>query len=134
MTERTPPVLPPGASSEQQKASARAWFAELRDRICTAFEEIEDESAVPDRAAGRFTRSAWQRPGGGGGVMAVMRGRVFEKVGVNVSTVHGDISPEMRGALPGAAEDRRPQEGSREVPGASRPRASTPVQGSVCAG
>jgi coproporphyrinogen III oxidase len=101
MTDATP-------AADPQKSIAQAWFESLRDRLCAAFEAIEDEYAAARPAegpAGRFERNAWPRDGGGGGIMALMRGQVFEKVGVNVSTVWGAFSPEFRGQIPGAAED-----------------------------
>lgn len=85
----------------------KSWFEYLRDDICSRFEQIEIEYAHKHNITpGKFERTAWDRPEGGGGVMSVMRGNVFEKVGVNVSAVMGEFSEEMQKQIPGA--DKNP--------------------------
>ena len=96
-------------SLDQEQAAARAWFESLRDRICAAFEAIERDAG----SEARFDYLAWDRtdaagsPLGGGGVRGVMKGRVFEKVGVNVSTVGGAFEGDFGRTIHGAADDPR---------------------------
>ena len=96
---------------DQQKA-AQAWFRSLRDSIWAMLEQLEDESTLPGDA-GRFEKRVWNRTdhagggGGGGGEMGIMKGRLFEKAGVNVSTVHGALSKDFAGTINGASAEQR---------------------------
>ena len=103
---------------DERKDIAAAWFIDLRNQICAEFERIEDELAggnTADLKAGRFERTPWSRPEtdqpnesgsilNGGGEISLMKGRVFEKVGVNISQVYGRFSEEFAAKIPGAEE------------------------------
>lgn len=97
--------------NDEQKESAALWFAELRDELCRALEGLEQTPKPPGGTAPgpppRFERTEWTRPGGGGGEMAIMHGNVFEKVGVNVSTVWGELTEPFDRQIPGAEDDPR---------------------------
>ena len=103
------PDMTENALLEDRKTAARAWFESLRDRIIAAFEALEDEAPADlyPGAPGRFERKPWIREAGGGGVMSMMHGRLFEKVGVHTSMVFGTFTPEMAANMPGAKEDPR---------------------------
>jgi coproporphyrinogen III oxidase len=93
---------------DHEQQAARDWFESLRDRICAAFEAIEVEAG----SDARFDYMPWEREDpdgspGGGGVRGLMKGQVFEKVGVNVSTVGGRFSPEFAATVLGAERDPR---------------------------
>ncbi|WP_420137179.1 oxygen-dependent coproporphyrinogen oxidase [Sphingomonas sp.] len=86
---------------DDEQQQARSWFEALRNRICAAFEEIEREAG----SDATFVYTPWRRDGGGGGVRGLIKGRIFEKAGVNVSTVGGQFAPEFARTIHGAADD-----------------------------
>ena len=97
------------AAITTRQDAARQWFETLRDRIHAAFEALEDQAPADlfPGEPGRFVRTPWTRPEGGGGVMGLMHGRLFEKVGVHCSTVHGAFPADYARSVPGAADDPR---------------------------
>jgi coproporphyrinogen III oxidase len=102
------------SETTERQAAASRWFEALQLRLIAAMESLEDECPLPqaNAAPGRFAVEPWNRVDhsgqpGGGGRMATLRGRLFEKIGVHVSTVHGSFSPEFAKQMPGAEQDPR---------------------------
>jgi coproporphyrinogen III oxidase len=92
---------------DQHKNTARQWFETLQGQIIGTLEGLEDEFAG-GKSTHRFSKKPWVRQGdGGGGTMALLQGKLFEKAGVHCSTVHGEFSPEFRKQIPGAEDDPR---------------------------
>src|ERR1044072_8672728 len=109
-------LAPDATSLEARKERAQVWFEALRDDMLAALEAVEDAAEgsplYAGQPAGRFTRKPWTRAepdgrDGGGGVMSLMSGRVFEKVGCHTSTVHGTFPKEFAAQIPGADKDPR---------------------------
>lgn len=101
-------------STDEQKQKIEIWVTELRDKICSEFEKIESECDHPYLLPGTFVKESWTREdptqansAGGGGTMSLIKGRVFEKAGVNISTVQGEFPKEFAKEIPGASEDPR---------------------------
>lgn len=111
---------------QEKQAATSSWFQNLRDKICAEFEKIEEEYLAMSESSGsplskggrvdasaqrgglhKFARKNWDREGGGSGEMSLMKGNVFEKVGVNFSKVYGEFSEEFRAQIPGA--EKNPQ-------------------------
>ena len=107
MINRAPPdFLTPDMADFSVRVAE--WFEKLRDNICGQFETIEsdaEDSPLSTKPSGHFERKNWTRDGGGGGQISVMHGRVFEKVGVNISVVHGQFAEDFRAQIPGATDD-----------------------------
>jgi coproporphyrinogen III oxidase len=96
--------------SETKRELAKNWFTHLRNEICLSYEKIEEEFAAKNNISElpKFERKPWNRDSdGGGGQISIMKGNIFEKVGVNISTVHGEFSESFAKEIPGAAEDKK---------------------------
>lgn len=94
-------------ANKEQLEQTTNWFRELRNQIKHSYEEIEAEYAkLHNLEPAKFEQKDWQREGGGGGEISIMKGNVFEKVGVNISTVHGDFSDKFASQIPGTEDSK----------------------------